>query len=233
MPRRYLRTSEKTPISEIFGPTIQGEGEAIGTVTHFIRAAGCDFKCDWCDTKYAWQAKRTMTTEQIVSAVEKLPWTKWVTITGGNPALYDFRPVIDSLHRLGHLIAAETQGSRFSQWFKRVDILTLSPKPPSSKQVSDINILDDIIEKNQSRCVLKVVFFDRKDLAFAKEIHARYQDVPFCLSVGTSTHDGLIPQDLLDTARRLTEMALAEDDLRDTRILPQIHVLYWGRRRGK
>jgi len=40
-------------ISEIFGPTIQGEGPLIGTPTVFVRTAGCDYRCTWCDTLYA------------------------------------------------------------------------------------------------------------------------------------------------------------------------------------
>ena len=43
------------PVAEIFGPTIQGEGPHVGMKTLFVRVAGCDFKCAWCDSKFAWK----------------------------------------------------------------------------------------------------------------------------------------------------------------------------------
>ena len=43
------------PVAEIFGPTIQGEGPHVGMQTLFVRVAGCDFKCAWCDSKFAWK----------------------------------------------------------------------------------------------------------------------------------------------------------------------------------
>ena len=44
------------PVAEIFGPTIQGEGPHVGMKTMFVRVVGCDFKCAWCDSKFAWKA---------------------------------------------------------------------------------------------------------------------------------------------------------------------------------
>ncbi|MDF0142324.1 7-carboxy-7-deazaguanine synthase QueE, partial [Staphylococcus pseudintermedius] len=44
----------KIPVLEIFGPTIQGEGRVIGRKTMFVRTAGCDFRCSWCDSKFTW-----------------------------------------------------------------------------------------------------------------------------------------------------------------------------------
>ncbi|MDA5453815.1 7-carboxy-7-deazaguanine synthase QueE, partial [Streptococcus thermophilus] len=44
----------KLPVLEIFGPTFQGEGRAIGQKTMFVRTAGCDYHCDWCDSAFTW-----------------------------------------------------------------------------------------------------------------------------------------------------------------------------------
>src|SRR5258708_8959324 len=71
-------------ISEIFGPTVQGEGALIGKPTVFVRTGGCDFRCNWCDTLYAaLPAYRRdwlpMTPEEILSRIEGL--------TGGKPLL--------------------------------------------------------------------------------------------------------------------------------------------------
>ncbi|MDU4929904.1 MAG: 7-carboxy-7-deazaguanine synthase QueE, partial [Staphylococcus epidermidis] len=44
----------KIPVLEIFGPTIQGEGRVIGRKTMFVRTAGCDYRCSWCDSAFTW-----------------------------------------------------------------------------------------------------------------------------------------------------------------------------------
>lgn len=77
-------------ISEIFGPTVQGEGALIGVPTVFVRTGGCDFRCSWCDTLYAvepqfksqWQA---MTAGQIMQRVSELSGgvPLLVTLSGG------------------------------------------------------------------------------------------------------------------------------------------------------
>src|SRR2546423_5629825 len=125
-------------ISEIFGPTIQGEGKLIGKPTVFVRTGGCDYRCSWCDTLYAvlpeykesWQA---MTTEQVFSEIQRLsPDPILVTLSGGNPAIQPLGDLIDLGHEHGYFFALETQGSIARSWMRRLDYLTLSPKPPSS-----------------------------------------------------------------------------------------------------
>ena len=44
----------KIPVLEVFGPTIQGEGRVIGRKTMFVRTAGCDYRCSWCDSAFTW-----------------------------------------------------------------------------------------------------------------------------------------------------------------------------------
>ena len=88
------------PVAEIFGPTIQGEGPHVGMQTLFVRVAGCDFKCAWCDSKFAWKIddsiKRYGTKELADILVQECNNSKCnnVVLTGGNPCLYDFESVI-------------------------------------------------------------------------------------------------------------------------------------------
>ena len=49
----------KIPVMEIFGPTIQGEGAVIGQKTMFVRTAGCDYSCSWCDSSFTWDGSRS------------------------------------------------------------------------------------------------------------------------------------------------------------------------------
>ncbi len=85
--------NERIRISEIFGPTIQGEGPLIGRPTVFVRTGGCDYRCTWCDTLYAvLPAYRNewalMTPADIMARVEELAGGNpvLVSLSGGNPA---------------------------------------------------------------------------------------------------------------------------------------------------
>lgn len=121
------------PIREIFGPTIQGEGLHAGRLATFIRVAGCDSRCEWCDTKYAWDVADTrvkmMSAEQIAESVIRKPsLNRLVVITGGNPCIYDLHMVIDMLKESDYEIHIETQGTIIPAWLSKVDFVSLSPK---------------------------------------------------------------------------------------------------------
>ena len=111
-------------ISEIFGPTVQGEGPLIGKPTIFVRTGGCDYRCAWCDTLYAvlpeYSSQWTpMTSVQILDRVKELSGGApiLVTLSGGNPAMHDLEPLIEDGHREGFAFAMETQGSLPRDWF--------------------------------------------------------------------------------------------------------------------
>ena len=87
--------TERVRISEIFGPTIQGEGPLIGRPTVFVRTAGCDYRCAWCDTLYAvlpeYRDEWTlMSPPQIMARVNELAGDSpvLISLSGGNPALH-------------------------------------------------------------------------------------------------------------------------------------------------
>ena len=101
---------EKYPIMEHFF-TIQGEGTYSGRAAYFIRIAGCDVGCVWCDVKESWDKDQhtTMTIKEIIEKITESK-TDFVVITGGEPAMYDLRPLVDQLKSLGITIAIETSG---------------------------------------------------------------------------------------------------------------------------
>ena len=72
-------------INEIFY-SIQGEGRSAGKPAVFLRLSGCNLKCRWCDTKYAWKKGEEMTTGQIIQKIKKYP-CKHLVVTGGEPML--------------------------------------------------------------------------------------------------------------------------------------------------
>ena len=127
-------------IAEIFGPTVQGEGALIGEPTVFIRAGGCDYRCSWCDSLHAVDSRHrhdwaAMSADQVWQRVRDLSGGRRLTvsISGGNPAIQDFGPVIALGRAEGYRFACETQGSIARDWFADLDVLTLSPKPPSAR----------------------------------------------------------------------------------------------------
>lgn len=98
------------PVMEHFY-TIQGEGNYSGRAAYFIRLAGCDVGCVWCDVKESWDADihPVLKINDLVSNV-KSSGTELCVITGGEPALYDLNTLINELQMIGVETAIETSG---------------------------------------------------------------------------------------------------------------------------
>jgi 7-carboxy-7-deazaguanine synthase len=240
---------ETIRISEIFGPTVQGEGPLIGKPAVFVRTGGCDYRCNWCDTLYAvlpeYRAEwAPMTPEDILARIDALTAGRpiLVTLTGGNPATQPLEPLIELGRSRGHGFAVETQGSVAASWFGALDWLILSPKPPSSGMTTDWDALDACLGAagQGPRVVLKVVVFDDADFAYAKDLSRRYPTLPVYLQVGNPAPligaDGRQPEDadMDDLGARLRWLIgrVTDDRWFTATVLPQLHVLAWGNRRG-
>jgi 7-carboxy-7-deazaguanine synthase len=230
-------------ISEIFGPTIQGEGALVGRATVFVRTGGCDFRCSWCDSLYAvlpsykdtWSK---MSGAAVLEQVEKLSGGHpiLVTLSGGNPALQPLEELLDLGHDKKHTFAMETQGTKAPLWLSKLDHLVLSPKPPSSEMVFKPELLAECIEVagDGPQISLKVVVFDEADYQFARQIHALHPTIPFYLSIGNTAP---VEEEDLDNrvfAEKLEWLLArcATDGWFSPTILPQLHVLLWGNKRG-
>lgn len=231
-------------ISEIFGPTIQGEGALAGRITVFVRTGGCDSRCSWCDTLYAvlpeyknqWMK---MSAAQIIAKIEEHSLGKpvLVTVSGGNPALQPLSELLELGHARGHRFALETQGTKSPDWLSHLDFLTISPKPPSSGMKFDLEALQRCVEQGsrdgRAQLSLKVVVFDEADYEFAQKVCREFPGIPFYLSVGTDTtaraqnDTAQITQGIEWLIARATR-----DGWNEAIILPQIHVLLWGQKRG-
>ena len=114
------------PVMEHFY-TIQGEGAFTGVAAYFIRLAGCDVGCTWCDVKESWNAEGYLTysAAQMFERVSETK-AKVVVITGGEPAMYDLNPIVDLFHQQGIRVHIETSGAYKVQG--NFDWITLSPK---------------------------------------------------------------------------------------------------------
>jgi len=230
-------------IAEIFGPTIQGEGALIGEPTVFVRTGGCDYRCAWCDSLHAVDTAfrdtwATMDTHAVWSEVQRLskgsPLT--VSLSGGNPAIQDFTQLITLGLAQGYRFACETQGSIARPWFGALDTLVLSPKPPSSGETVDWDAFEACVRAGSTAgsTVMKIVIFDDTDYAWAREAAGRFPDLPLYLQPGNSEVAPDIPVDpqrLADKLLWLVDKTIA-DSWFAPRILPQLHILLWGNKRG-
>ncbi|MEK4301533.1 7-carboxy-7-deazaguanine synthase QueE [Oceanobacillus sp. FSL W8-0428] len=239
----------KIPVLEIFGPTIQGEGMVVGRKTMFVRTAGCDYRCAWCDSSFTWDGSAKedivqMTSEEIWQRLKEIGGNQFdhVTISGGNPALLSaIDNLIDLLQKNNIEVALETQGSSYQDWFIKIDDLTISPKPPSSNMKTNWEKLDDIIHQLKANerlkhTSLKVVIFDKEDLHYAEKVHQRYPELAFFMQVGNDDLEEAEPQQLsrhlLNKYEWLINEVVASTVLNRVRVLPQVHALVWGNKRG-
>jgi|TARA_B110000444_G_scaffold129254_1_gene121605 organic radical activating enzyme len=146
----------KLPIMESFY-TIQGEGFYKGSAAYFIRIAGCDVGCHWCDVKESWDSDLhpIYSIQKIVQKAKK--YCKMVVITGGEPLMWNMNPLTELLKENNLKIHIETSGSNklTGVW----DWICLSPK----KRKSPIN---EVYEKANE---LKIIVFNKHDLKYAEE----------------------------------------------------------------
>lgn len=177
----------KLPVIEVFGPTIQGEGAMIGVKTMFVRMGGCDFRCAKCDSLHAVipaavkKNKTMMTQEEIGALLHKArqeTGVEWVTISGGNPAIWDLTYLVQICQAMGMKVAVETQATVWHDWIAHCDQITLSPKSPGMGEKFKPEVFIDFLARLHYRqpltgitllpnTSLKIVCFDQLDMDFA------------------------------------------------------------------
>ena len=147
---------QQYPIMEMFY-SLQGEGYYQGKAAFFIRLAGCDVGCVWCDVKDSWDATKhpQLTIDQIVQAAAAHP-SKIAIVTGGEPLLHELFPLTDALKKAGFQTHIETSGS--SPLSGNWDWICLSPK----------KFKQPLAESVQAAFELKVVVFNASDLVWAE-----------------------------------------------------------------
>ncbi len=145
------------PIAETFH-SIQGEGIWTGVSAFFIRLAGCNVGCPWCDQKESWNYKTfpKYSPETLAMEASKAS-ASIVVITGGEPLMYDLFPLTDILQKFGMQVHLETSGSH--PLSGNFNWITFSPKP---FKVPHSNIYDKANE-------LKIIIASQQDFEWAEE----------------------------------------------------------------
>ncbi len=146
----------KLPVMERFY-TIQGEGKYTGHAAYFIRLAGCDVGCVWCDVKESWDAEGypLLTPEELAEEAANYP-CNIVVITGGEPAMYDLTALTSAIQKTGKRVHIETSGAHPLKG--SFDWVTFSPKKFKAPVDSCAQMANE----------LKVVVFNKSDFEWAK-----------------------------------------------------------------
>lgn len=221
-------------VNEMFGPTIQGEGPHMGQQVAFLRLAGCNLSCSWCDTPYSWdwenydrdKESHKMSVEQIATKLLQYP-VRRVVLTGGEPMLQ--QTLIPELYeRTGYRIDVETNGTRkplTEEIVAAVDLFNVSPKlahatDPAKRRIVDEALFEFSRLAKLGKAVFKFVCKSSDDFHEIKDIQARY-DIPneyiWVMPEGYTREEHL---------KHLEEIA---DDVVDQgwNITTRIHVLAW------
>jgi|TARA_B100000902_G_scaffold339247_1_gene341341 organic radical activating enzyme len=160
------RSESKIPVMESFY-SIQGEGTHTGKPSYFIRLAGCDVNCHWCDVKDSWDIHENQykTVKEIVNDVLKSP-AETIIITGGEPLMHDLSDLTYALKEKNKKIHLETSGTHpISGTF---DWICFSPKKFKKP-------LDNFFEISDE---LKIIIFNDSDFKWAEDILKKIKNNP-------------------------------------------------------
>jgi 7-carboxy-7-deazaguanine synthase len=158
-------------VTEIF-KSIQGESTFAGLPCVFIRLTGCNLRCHWCDTAYAFQGGQTMSPEEILARVRQLGCSL-VEITGGEPLLQPEVPALaEQLLAEGRRVLVETSGERFVGELPRAVVKIVDVKCPGSGESGKFRL--ENLEALEGKDQLKFVILDENDYRYAREFLARH-----------------------------------------------------------
>jgi len=156
-----------------FFSSIQGESSYAGVPCFFIRLTGCNLRCSYCDTSYAFTEGTDYSIAQIIQK-SKLSGIRLVEITGGEPLMQDKTPLlIDQLIDLNYEVLIETNGSIGIKDINKNAVIIMDIKTPSSG-VADNNYLQNI-DYLKSTDEVKFVISDKRDFDWAAALIKRYK----------------------------------------------------------
>jgi 7-carboxy-7-deazaguanine synthase len=202
-------------VTEIFF-SIQGEGTRAGRPCVFVRFTGCDLRCGYCDTSYAFHGGRDLTREEILAEVARHP-CKLVLLTGGEPLLQRELPELArELLARGYEVTVETHGQRPTEALPPEVVRILDVKTPGSGEVTtDFGYLDHLRPHDE----LKFVVCSEDDWRWSLEVIRRHRlagRVPLLVS----PVQGVV--DAKDVARWILESGV------EARLNLQLHKIVWG-----
>jgi len=171
-------------VTEIF-KSIQGEGTRAGSPCVFVRLTGCNLRCTWCDTAYAFHGGKKMTVEEVLARVDQLAERRsssqgftasvpLVELTGGEPLLQEeVYPLAEKLLAAGYTVLIETSGERHVGRLPLSVIKIVDVKCPDSGEADTFDIRNlEVLSGNDE---VKFVISTRRDYEFARDFTQTHQ----------------------------------------------------------
>lgn len=211
----------KFPVVEIFD-SIDGEGITAGCLATFIRLAGCNIRCGYCDTPYALKKEDggEMTLAEIVERVEKIG-NKHVTLTGGEPLWCDrVKTLIEAVCNEGHRVNIETNGTLPIEPYTQLYgvIITMDYKTISSGMNGQMNL--ENLRRLRRFDVLKIVC-QESDFEDIEQMLKTCR--PRCKIFLSPIYGKIEPVKLVDFAKRLRD-----EGIYNVRVQVQLHKIIWN-----
>lgn len=208
-------------ITEIFR-SLQGEGNAVGFPTVFVRLTGCPLRCQYCDTSYAFTGGQWWTLDAILAQVASLE-VRHVCVTGGEPlAQPNCLPLLQSLCDAGYQVSLETSGALSVTDVDARVARVVDVKTPASGEAAR-NLLDQL-PLLQAHDQIKFVICDRADYEWSRDL-LRTRQLPAAATVLFSPSHEQLP------ARQLADWIL--EDRLPVRMQVQLHKILWGNAPGR
>lgn len=207
-------------ITEIFD-SIDGEGKRTGFMAIFVRLAGCNLRCNYCDTAYSLSLSDTeeaLSEDEVVERIHRYPW-KRITLTGGEPMLHPLYHLCERLGEEGYDINIETNGA-VPLWRERPAgvFYTMDFKCTGSGMKSFMN--RDNFKLLGSEDVLKFVVSSVEDMEEMKEIVERdFQRNNHPQFFVSPVWGRIEPSELVDFVR--------DNRLQEVRVQVQLHKIIW------
>ena len=210
-------------ISEIFY-SIQGEGVEMGMPTVFVRLFACDLRCVWCDTMYAVEGRdfKEVPLAQVLEEVKKWDCAR-VCITGGEPLLQreEVSKLAEELIEMDYNIVLETSGHKMPPevFWGDSSVISMDCKCPGSgmHERMDFSLFSRLRPKDQ----LKFVIQDEQDFDYALSVLDEHDIKAHIIFQPAGGHN----------IGWITERVMS-DNLSRVRVLPQLHKIIWGDKRG-
>jgi 7-carboxy-7-deazaguanine synthase len=203
-------------VSEIFA-SIQGETSYVGLPFAFVRLTGCNLRCLFCDTTYAYDDGEEFPLDEVVSQVAAFGIPR-VTVTGGEPLLQDETPaLVVALLSLDHTVLVETNGTVPLSRLDPRAVKIMDVKCPGSGEAgkTDWGNFAHLSAHDE----VKFVVSSEEDYRFAREVIRKYgKEQPF--KVLLSPAFGLLPPEKL--------AGWMIGDAIDARFQLQLHKIVWG-----
>lgn len=223
-------------VSEVFGPTIQGEGPSAGRSAGFVRLGRCNLSCVWCDSKYTWdwdnydpeKELRTVLVESVLNQLDAMR-VGMVVVTGGEPLLQQrhLPPLLQGAKDRGWRVEVETSGTIAPDLAPcLVDQFNVSPKLANSGNERSRPYRPHVLRSFQEtgRAVFKFVAQQPSDLAEVDSMVAECGLHPvYVMPEGTDA----------DTVTARMQALAGPVLARAWNLTPRLHVLLWGDERGR